>query len=138
MKLGEKTKYVEQFKDLFFSMDEYRSGKLSFAEFEDHLDDPQMQAYFAHLNLDVVQGWDLFRLLDCDHSGLVSVDEFVNGCLRLRGPAKSFDLFNIHHDVAVIKRKLEDFMKFTHRALEVNAGELKRRSMAAPQQTVVV
>jgi len=35
---------------------------------------------------------DLFHLLDVDDSDEVSEDEFVNGCLRLHGYAKSIDL----------------------------------------------
>ena len=28
-------------------------------------------------------------LLDSDMTGLLDIDEFVNGCMQLRGPAKS-------------------------------------------------
>lgn len=28
-------------------------------------------------------------LIDADHNGVVDLDEFVSGCMQLRGPAKS-------------------------------------------------
>ena len=34
--------------------------------------------------------WGLFLLLDADGNGAVDLDEFVNGCMQLRGPAKSY------------------------------------------------
>ena len=33
--------------------------------------------------------WTLFMLIDNDDSGMVDIEEFVSGCMQLRGPAKS-------------------------------------------------
>ena len=38
------------------------------------------------------QARGLFNLLDADDSGSISVKEFIQGCLRLRGQAKSIDV----------------------------------------------
>merc|ERR1711862_166294 len=40
----------------------------------------------------------LFRLLDRDMSGSISIEEFVRGCLRLRGPARSNDVAALVYD----------------------------------------
>ena len=34
----------------------------------------------------------LFHMLDASHEGHIQADEFLNGCLRLDGPAKAIDL----------------------------------------------
>merc|ERR1712190_180155 len=34
----------------------------------------------------------MFKLLDRDGSGLIDIDEFCDGCLRMKGEAKSFDI----------------------------------------------
>lgn len=34
----------------------------------------------------------LFHMLDASHDGHIQADEFLNGCLRLDGPAKAIDL----------------------------------------------
>lgn len=33
--------------------------------------------------------WSLFVLIDADDNGIVDLEEFVNGCMQLHGPAKS-------------------------------------------------
>ena len=35
---------------------------------------------------------ELFHMLDASHEGHIQADEFLNGCLRLDGPAKAIDL----------------------------------------------
>jgi len=34
----------------------------------------------------------LFNLLDKDNSGTLTLDEFLGGCMRLKGPAKNLDV----------------------------------------------
>ena len=51
-----------------------------------------MKAYLSSMELDVSQVKALFVLLDVDESGEVSVDEFVKGCTRLKGAARSMDV----------------------------------------------
>lgn len=36
--------------------------------------------------------WTLFMLIDNDDSGMVDIEEFVSGCMQLRGPAKSLQV----------------------------------------------
>lgn len=47
---------------------------------------------FATLQLDVAQAHALFLLLDVDETNEVDIDEFVGGCMRLKGDAKSIDV----------------------------------------------
>ena len=35
---------------------------------------------------------ELFHMLDASHDGFIQSDDFLNGCLRLDGPAKAIDL----------------------------------------------
>merc|ERR1712046_392970 len=41
---------------------------------------------------------DLFKLLDLDGSDEIDAEEFVNGCMRLHGLAKSIDLATFMFD----------------------------------------
>ena len=50
-------------------------------------------------------GWSwskVFKILDLDDDGTLDADEFLSGCLRLRGPAKTLD-------VLVARRKVRYF-----------------------------
>jgi len=60
--------------------------------FSQHLENPQMQDYFRSIDVDISEARELFMLLDLNGSGMIESDEFLNGCVRLRGSAKSLDL----------------------------------------------
>merc|ERR1719456_1157289 len=57
-----------------------------------------MDIFFQAVDLNKEQGCDLFRLLDEDQSGTLTVEEFVCGCMRLKGPARSVDLSALMQD----------------------------------------
>jgi len=54
-----------------------------------------MQMYFRLIDVDPKEAEGLFKLLDLDESGEVDYEEFLNGCLRLRGNAKAIDLVTV-------------------------------------------
>jgi len=74
------------------------AGCISWEEFSSCLSDPQIQLYFRSVDLDVSEAKGLFRLLDADDSGSVEAEEFVMGCLRLRGLAKAVDLATLMYE----------------------------------------
>ncbi|CAK0873888.1 unnamed protein product, partial [Prorocentrum cordatum] len=84
--------YANDIKEFFRQADADNSGQLSWEEFRTHLDDDRVKAYFQTLDLDIRQAHILFKLLDCNDNGEVGIEEFLDGCLRLRGHAKSLDL----------------------------------------------
>jgi hypothetical protein len=84
--------YASDIKDFFRQADADGSGQLSWEEFRTHLVDNRVKAYFQTLDLDIQQAHVLFKLLDCNDNGEVGIDEFLDGCLRLKGQAKSLDL----------------------------------------------
>lgn len=51
-----------------------------------------MQEYFRSINVDPSEAKGLFQLLDSDDSGILSMDELVEGLLRLRGGATALEL----------------------------------------------
>merc|ERR1711972_77013 len=84
--------YTERIKTFFQEADLDKSGTLSWEEFRAHLENQKVRAYFQTLDLDVSQAHVLFELLDADGSNSVTIDEFLDGCMRLKGQAKSIDL----------------------------------------------
>merc|ERR1719222_707680 len=65
---------------------------ISREEFMSQLEDPDMCQWFTSLDIDPSEARALFLLLDTDESGAIDSEEFMQGCLRLRGPAKAIDL----------------------------------------------
>merc|ERR1712039_862314 len=60
-------------------------------EFTTLLEDEGVQATFESLEIDCSLAWKLFASLDHDGSLHIERDEFISGCMRLRGAAKRSD-----------------------------------------------
>jgi hypothetical protein len=83
---------VNNMRDLFIEANGSEEGSLSWEQFQERLNSVQMQEYFKSLDVDPSEAHGIFRLLDLDNSGGLEMEEFVSGCIRLRGEAKALDL----------------------------------------------
>merc|ERR1712060_944929 len=60
--------------------------------FEKHMRERRMQAYFQSLDIKVSDAWTLFKLLDKRNEHVIDLNQFVEGCLQLKGPATSIEI----------------------------------------------
>jgi len=93
-KQKEAESYEKKFKLFFATLDKDADTKLSREEFNEVKVDPELTVWLSALDIDPGDLEGLFNLLD-GGDGLVSVDEFLNGATRLRGPAKSIDMAHV-------------------------------------------
>uniref|UniRef100_A0A7S0AXZ7 EF-hand domain-containing protein n=1 Tax=Pyrodinium bahamense TaxID=73915 RepID=A0A7S0AXZ7_9DINO len=107
-----KERYLAEMKELFIEMDEDGSGTVSLAEVQEYFADPRVQSYFAALGLDPADTERLFNLLDCNEDGECDVEEFLDGCLRLKGVARSID----------VQQLLVEFKKFHKQVEQLDKG----------------
>eukprot|EP00929_Paragymnodinium_shiwhaense_P033340 TRINITY_DN1831_c0_g4_i1.p1 TRINITY_DN1831_c0_g4~~TRINITY_DN1831_c0_g4_i1.p1 ORF type:complete len:716 (-),score=130.09 TRINITY_DN1831_c0_g4_i1:90-2174(-) len=86
----------------FNECDDDQSGTISWEEFQNHLEHPQLLQFLREIDLHPEHARALFRLLDVEQTGDVDIDDIVGGCMRLHGPATSIDLstFMREHDRA--------------------------------------
>jgi len=96
--LHSKKSTCSQLKTIFEDADTDGSGTITIEEFECHLRDRRVRAHLASLGLEVDKAQGLFRLLDMDDSGSIGLEEFVIGCMRLKGGAKSIDLVTLMYE----------------------------------------
>lgn len=90
--MAEKQRYIDLLKALFTDLDDTGNGRCSFEEFENHLSDAKMQALLGSLEIEVRDAMAIFELFDHDHSGEIDLDEFITGCITLRGNAKAVQM----------------------------------------------
>lgn len=109
--------YMRKARQFFREADLDRSGTLSWEEFESHLQHPKVKAYFQTLDLDVTQAHIVFELLDVDGSNQVTVDEFLEGCMRLKGQARSVDVNMLLLLHKKLNAKFASFVKQVERDL---------------------
>jgi len=97
--LQQKKEYMYTLKYIFHQLDEDDSGQLVYSEMVESLKDPKKAAFFRRLGVDTDDLEKLFILMDEDHVGCVDQAQFILGCLRLNGDAKSVDLEILRQDV---------------------------------------
>merc|ERR1719456_742392 len=85
-------RYLESMEEIFQEMDDDEAGTISLEEFETRLQDERVIAYFNALKLDVSDARVLFKLLDTDESGEITIGEFMVGCYKLQGESRSLDM----------------------------------------------
>eukprot|EP00928_Gymnodinium_smaydae_P002531 TRINITY_DN10910_c0_g5_i1.p1 TRINITY_DN10910_c0_g5~~TRINITY_DN10910_c0_g5_i1.p1 ORF type:complete len:239 (+),score=49.44 TRINITY_DN10910_c0_g5_i1:103-717(+) len=79
----------------FVSMDVDANGLLSYEEFTNKLESTGMCSYCEAIGISVEEAHELFMLLDKNEVQELSIAEFVEGCIRLRGPARALDLASL-------------------------------------------
>ncbi|CAK0824817.1 unnamed protein product [Prorocentrum cordatum] len=94
-------------------------------EIAEFCNDDRVHYYLTALGLDVHDTERLFELLDENRDGELDVDEFLAGCLRLKGMARSIDVYSLIHQSRQVCRRLDDM----DRALNEHMGI---RTAAAP------
>jgi len=91
-RIAQTQRIAQDIRTFFVAADKNNSGNLDRHELSEYLSDDRVKASFSSLDLDVSQAIDLFDLLDADEDGIISLDEFVSGCMRLRGTASSMEI----------------------------------------------
>merc|ERR1712032_488878 len=77
---------------LFKELDRDESGTLTKSEFHETVKLPAIKTVFGMLELDVTHAEDFFNLLDVDGSHELEIEEFVVGCMNLKGQAKQIGM----------------------------------------------
>ncbi|EEQ99080.1 hypothetical protein Pmar_PMAR019728 [Perkinsus marinus ATCC 50983] len=60
------------------------------------------------IDLPVADAEELFMVLDYDGSGELSVDEFIGGCVRMKGLAQSKDLLAVQVSMEALGKRLDE------------------------------
>jgi len=119
-----KEKYVKEMQRLFRQMDEDNSGTVSLEEVKEYFEDPNVRSYFTALGLDPEDSERLFSLLDDDGSGDVGVNEFIDGCLRLKGQARSIDIYALLIQCNRMEIKLKEVLELLPKAFRKSEASI--------------
>jgi len=124
--------YMKELRKLFLELDTDRNGTISLEEFEDFAARDEVQAYFSVLELDVRKASQVFSLLDVDGSNQIEIDEFVVGCMRLKGLAKGVDMESLMLENKRLMTRWSNHQKWTRRQFSA-VEELMRENQTAIQ-----
>jgi len=97
---------------IFQAADKDESGELTLEELMEQLENPWVTAYFSGINIDPNEAKIIFTLMDTNNSGSVTIDEFVDGTMKLKGFAKSVDIMAMMFDQAASAVKLNKLASY--------------------------
>eukprot|EP00440_Ansanella_granifera_P031805 gb/GFBE01034515.1/.p1 GENE.gb/GFBE01034515.1/~~gb/GFBE01034515.1/.p1 ORF type:complete len:610 (+),score=160.32 gb/GFBE01034515.1/:1-1830(+) len=89
---------TSQIRSYFEEADIDQSGTLTPEEFSTYLQDPLVKAYFSGLDIDPHDANIIFSILDADKSNEITINEFVNGTMKLKGTATKLDVVAMMFD----------------------------------------
>eukprot|EP00928_Gymnodinium_smaydae_P063053 TRINITY_DN4674_c0_g2_i1.p1 TRINITY_DN4674_c0_g2~~TRINITY_DN4674_c0_g2_i1.p1 ORF type:complete len:539 (+),score=61.16 TRINITY_DN4674_c0_g2_i1:78-1694(+) len=88
-------RYVDLLTDLFNQWDVLGEGKISVETFQEHCMEREVQALLHSMEVDAKDAVALFELLDSQDGngdGCLDLDEFVEGCITVRGSANAIHM----------------------------------------------
>jgi len=104
------TELQNKLSELFHFFDLDRDGVLEADEFVHAMDQDVAKLWLGALEIEACDSHALFHLLDLNGTGVVDHDEFVHGASRLRGPARSIDMFYMMDRVQRMEAKLDTLL----------------------------
>jgi hypothetical protein len=117
-----KEQWLKEMRSIFQEMDADGSGTVNKDEITEFCNDDRVHYYLTALGLDVHDTERLFELLDENRDGELEVDEFLAGCLRLKGMARSIDVYSLIHQSRQVCRRLEEIDKVLHEHMGIRAN----------------
>jgi hypothetical protein len=111
---ADKDKFTKKLAQLFHQIDEDHSGNITKQELEDAIraDEEKAHTLFAAMGISGKTALQLCALLELDSSTNISLEEFVERCLKLRGPAKSTDMHLLMEQGHTNDRKLTALVRY--------------------------
>eukprot|EP00931_Biecheleriopsis_adriatica_P044082 TRINITY_DN25189_c0_g1_i1.p1 TRINITY_DN25189_c0_g1~~TRINITY_DN25189_c0_g1_i1.p1 ORF type:complete len:634 (-),score=102.82 TRINITY_DN25189_c0_g1_i1:63-1964(-) len=105
---AEQKRQAKRVSDLFdiICKDNPEEG-ITLRDIEESFENDKVATFFRSLELDCHDAWLLFQLIDTNGDGSLDSDEFLKGCLRLRGGAKCIDVKSLMKDTQIIKDHMQ-------------------------------
>jgi len=108
--MAHKNTHIKKIRSLFADLAGDESNIITLTELEEYLRDDRVQAYFASLELQPGDAWELFKLFDTDGQNAVDIDEFLSGCMRLKGTARALDIAKLAYESKWLSMKFTKFI----------------------------
>jgi len=132
--MASKQKQLDQYCKLlaafFTKLDESGDGLLSWEEFAAVLDDPKLKIFMSTLDLEPHDLVNLFHMID-GGEGEISIDEFMDAALRLRGAARSIDVAQILANTRRTDAKVDAVLQSVATLSGGDARQMRRSSITA-------
>jgi len=126
----EKEKYAKRFEHVFEQIDHDGDHVISMQEFEQALTKSMMQGLLQALDIEAGNAWTLWKLLDVNGDGRLERSEFVDGCLKLKGMAKSIQIEQQRYEVKFLMDSVTEFALFCEECFQDLSMRIKGSNSA--------
>jgi len=89
---------IKKVSRIFTQCDLNENQEISWLELKSQLSSPHLVNLFRNIGLEHSEASTLFSLLDQDGTATLNAEEFVQGIIRLKGPAKAFELAELQQN----------------------------------------
>lgn len=108
---GEDIYMINKVRDLFQQLNLDNSGMITWQQIQEQKDRREMQEYFRAIDVDISEAQHLFNLLDLNDTGYISADNFLNGCIRIRGPARALETMLLLRETSRLSKRLDEALE---------------------------
>lgn len=116
---------LEKAWEIFKAADSSGDGLLTKQEFLSAMSIPQVMKYFHECDINVADVEGLFDILDLDESGVLSPEEFIEGCVRARGEARNKEVMKLQCELWRMYRGIRDLLIDLDRSVGRNRSSSK-------------
>jgi len=104
---------LDTLRDLFDQMDGENTkgetdGKVDLKEFQVACRKHEVRTLMRQLEIPISKAAELFEIMDGDGDRCLDMDEFIEGCSKIKGPAKSQDLLAAQAQADILSQKMQD------------------------------
>jgi len=120
--MEEDNSIMQQIRIIFARSDADGSGQMTESELAKLMEQDDFKEQMECLGIHPTEAHGLFRLLDDDCSGSVSIEEFLSGCVRLKGSAKAVDMITLLFETNKMSRKIEKIRRMVAESTGADDG----------------
>jgi len=119
----------DHFKAMFDILDRDNTGAFSLEVIAEHIHNQTVSGFFALLDIDPRDAFALFQLLhSTDGITSLDADKFVEGCVRLKGSARSIDLAQFRQEHQAAFQQISDALASFEKRLAAQQGSRRNSS----------
>jgi len=96
--LQQKDRYIDELTGFYTGLDTTGTGKVALEGFMSQVDNPEMVKFAMDMEISIIELKQFFTVLSANGRRKVDLESFIVGCIKLRGQAKSMDLWGLYYE----------------------------------------
>jgi len=122
---------VQVLRHVFKEIDGKSQNAISMSDFEEAMAMHKLSSFFESMGISTQDVWTLFKVIDADGSGTIDMEEFVTGCMRFHGPAKSLDVAKMAFENEITRDAIKE-LDLTLSEIKEQLEAISKNATASP------